>query len=102
FSSRRRHTRFSRDWSSDVCSSDLTAEAQVYGARGPEPGRVEGRIEGDTIHVTVFHAGREVAFQARLRRPAGQGPHPVMIVVGGGIGRASGRERVWGRGGAVA
>src|SRR5690606_39475457 len=26
FSSRRRHTRFSRDWSSDVCSSDLIAE----------------------------------------------------------------------------
>src|SRR5690606_39792837 len=25
FSSRRRHTRFSRDWSSDVCSSDLAA-----------------------------------------------------------------------------
>src|SRR5690606_27937534 len=25
FSSRRRHTRFSRDWSSDVCSSDLVA-----------------------------------------------------------------------------
>src|SRR5690606_39471577 len=38
FSSRRRHTRFSRDWSSDVCSSDLnqaeritaTAEYQRY------------------------------------------------------------------------
>src|SRR5690606_8829674 len=30
FSSRRRHTRFSRDWSSDVCSSDLYAtEEQV-------------------------------------------------------------------------
>src|SRR5690606_13418754 len=28
FSSRRRHTRFSRDWSSDVCSSDLNG---VYG-----------------------------------------------------------------------
>src|SRR5690606_39285038 len=27
FSSRRRHTRFSRDWSSDVCSSDLLATA---------------------------------------------------------------------------
>src|SRR6266511_5848034 len=27
FSSRRRHTRFSRDWSSDVCSSDLTDSA---------------------------------------------------------------------------
>src|SRR5690606_12746078 len=26
FSSRRRHTRFSRDWSSDVCSSDLDVE----------------------------------------------------------------------------
>src|SRR5690606_39700316 len=30
-SSRRRHTRFSRDWSSDVCSSDL--EELVDGAR---------------------------------------------------------------------
>src|SRR5690606_40983815 len=28
FSSRRRHTRFSRDWSSDVCSSDL--HQQIY------------------------------------------------------------------------
>src|SRR5439155_3385974 len=26
FSSRRRHTRWPRDWSSDVCSSDLTEE----------------------------------------------------------------------------
>src|SRR5690606_40005722 len=31
FSSRRRHTRFSRDWSSDVCSSDL----EYMGARRP-------------------------------------------------------------------
>src|SRR5690606_29751940 len=29
FSSRRRHTRFSRDWSSDVCSSDLDDEQPV-------------------------------------------------------------------------
>src|SRR5690606_40131884 len=28
FSSRRRHTRFSRDWSSDVCSSDLKRPTQ--------------------------------------------------------------------------
>src|SRR5690606_41001650 len=27
--SRRRHTRFSRDWSSDVCSSDLQAGADI-------------------------------------------------------------------------
>src|SRR5690606_41633286 len=29
FSSRRRHTRFSRDWSSDVCSSDLGARRWI-------------------------------------------------------------------------
>src|SRR2546422_2011209 len=29
FSSRRRHTRCSRDWSSDVCSSDLLPRDQV-------------------------------------------------------------------------
>src|SRR5256885_11689682 len=29
FSSRRRHTRLQGDWSSDVCSSDLTAEAVI-------------------------------------------------------------------------
>src|SRR2546430_4266747 len=29
FSSRRRHTRFDCDWSSDVCSSDLEASAEV-------------------------------------------------------------------------
>src|SRR5690606_39603267 len=29
FSSRRRHTRFSRDWSSDVCSSDLARRRRV-------------------------------------------------------------------------
>src|SRR5690606_8966777 len=28
FSRRRRHTRFSRDWSSDVCSSDLENDAR--------------------------------------------------------------------------
>src|SRR5690606_41207945 len=30
FSSRRRHTSFSRDWSSDVCSSDLGAAPMAY------------------------------------------------------------------------
>src|SRR5690606_41009094 len=35
--SRRRHTRFSRDWSSDVCSSDLADTAKLpagYGRYG--------------------------------------------------------------------
>src|SRR2546429_4649197 len=32
FSSRRRHTRCSRDWSSDVCSSDLNNQPEVRAA----------------------------------------------------------------------
>src|SRR5438445_12347557 len=32
FSSRRRHTRYWRDWSSDVCSSDLQQFARELGA----------------------------------------------------------------------
>src|SRR2546429_2287649 len=34
FSSRRRHTRCSRDWSSDVCSSDLDGESRAGEAHG--------------------------------------------------------------------
>src|SRR5690349_22960038 len=33
FSSRRRHTRSLRDWSSDVCSSDLTSAGKVSNDR---------------------------------------------------------------------
>src|SRR3989449_10440861 len=36
FSSRRRHTRCSRDWSSDVCSSDLTPVADILPDRSVE------------------------------------------------------------------
>src|SRR5207253_7620393 len=45
FSSRRRHTRWPRDWSSDVCSSDLAMrfadllEAKHAGRLGLEPAR---------------------------------------------------------------
>src|SRR2546429_9352482 len=37
FSSRRRHTRCSRDWSSDVCSSDLETAPQDVRVFGNEP-----------------------------------------------------------------
>src|SRR5947209_12065067 len=44
FSSRRRHTRYWRDWSSDVCSSDLLAGVDIQSslttpanATGPVP-----------------------------------------------------------------
>src|SRR6185369_18017232 len=42
FSSRRRHTRFKCDWSSDVCSSDLPGAAGI----GHEDGLVEAE-DGD-------------------------------------------------------
>src|SRR5690606_4944066 len=44
FSSRRRHTRFSRDWSSDVCSSDL---------RGAVAASAGNHAQG-----VAYHAGR--------------------------------------------
>src|SRR5690606_39773233 len=40
FSSRRRHTRFSRDWSSDVCSSDLRLRPVGTGFVGSAPVRL--------------------------------------------------------------
>src|SRR3712207_7323527 len=33
FSSRRRHTRYWRDWSSDVCSSDLPRSSKATGGK---------------------------------------------------------------------
>src|SRR5215813_15101808 len=36
FSSRRRHTRCGREWSSDVCSSDLRAAAESQGPFEPD------------------------------------------------------------------
>src|SRR6266511_4936027 len=55
FSSRRRHTRFSRDWSSDVCSSDL--ERAFVEAQGPvAPDLLEhvNRRAREVDHVLFF------------------------------------------------
>src|SRR3712207_7116855 len=52
FSSRRRHTRYWRDWSSDVCSSDLQlARAAVRRDVGERsrPGGVEGGGRADQV-----------------------------------------------------
>src|SRR5690606_39878217 len=44
FSSRRRHTRFSRDWSSDVCSSDLEKYEQlIHDLFKTDTGRKQGK-----------------------------------------------------------
>src|SRR5438445_5081776 len=55
FSSRRRHTRYWRDWSSDVCSSDLHAElsvVSVYGGVPLEPQQKKLRAGVDIVVAT--------------------------------------------------
>src|SRR5690606_40806700 len=55
FSSRRRHTRFSRDWSSDVCSSDLNAAIETATGRTLT---IEGIVNGATLRGPgAFHLG---------------------------------------------
>src|SRR5919112_6870746 len=78
FSSRRRHTRYWRDWSSDVCSSDLgdpvAALSQVHGSDvayvGPEGprsdlhGHLHARADGvvtDQAGVTLMVRGADCA-----------------------------------------
>src|SRR5690625_3760109 len=47
FSSRRRHTRWPRDWSSDVCSSDLILLHQGSGGIGGAAADIE--LQGDDL-----------------------------------------------------
>src|SRR5690606_40593111 len=71
FSSRRRHTRFSRDWSSDVCSSDLQGRQLLLAAdgvlaclghevpqvRGAALGRGPGEAGGTCLEAAVDAGG---------------------------------------------
>src|SRR5256884_2441657 len=61
FSSRRRHTRCSRDWSSDVCSSDLYSTAIEAG-----PGHDCGGI----LFVLIISGGDKSAFRSLQRELA--------------------------------
>src|SRR5438309_12107597 len=81
FSSRRRHTRWNCDWSSDVCSSDLGA---VVGRR-------------DLVGVPVLELLEELlehlddrALVVDDQDPLG---HARSITRGGGAGRSRARER---------
>src|SRR5690606_39748760 len=82
FSSRRRHTRFSRDWSSDVCSSDLEGRRAVAVTAVEHPAVLDaarwlGTAQGaEVIELAVDAEG-------------------VLDLDGLEIGRASCRERVW-------
>src|SRR5690606_39448943 len=81
-SSSRRHTRFSRDWSSDVCSSDL--------AEVPAPHRLPELLAAHTAqHLRVVHA--DVAHLPLLGVP--RDPAETLDVRQLKIGRASCRER---------
>src|SRR5690606_9225398 len=59
FSSRRRHTRFSRDWSSDVCSSDLSHWLQD-GVQQPQERRQKLQNHRD-------HAGQRLGDRTQQR-----------------------------------
>src|SRR5260370_33269997 len=77
FSSRRRHTRFKCDWSSDVCSSDLVWKpASLAG--------VDTLASDAGFHTIYLHPN----FDARLGSLKFSYDSPYEI------GRASGRERV--------
>src|SRR5207247_6127259 len=60
FSSRRRHTRSTRDWSSDVCSSDL----ECFGRGSPAEGFTRSTVElvGHLVQAGLGQAGKAVTF----------------------------------------
>src|SRR2546429_9494682 len=67
FSSRRRHTRCSRDWSSDVCSSDLIPQGIPRGqGTVPDFYRSQRRERGDGP------GGSDPGPEAAAARPGGE------------------------------
>src|SRR5437660_6722096 len=100
FSSRRRHTRWPRDWSSDVCSSDLAGrpvqqlDSLIAVAIGLAH-LVEGQV-GRRLDVVAMEVDADLPqARRRLRARAREGP----FVSGfSKIGRASCRERGAGAG----
>src|SRR5205085_4283428 len=87
FSSRRRHTRFDCDWSSDVCSSDLEACAgeTEHGAQLP---RYSYQHQEDDHHADDLQRDADhVAQRGKLAAVDTRPPEEE-------IGRASCRERV--------
>src|SRR5690606_40624448 len=68
FSSRRRHTRFSRDWSSDVCSSDLQQVRFLLGS--PTVSDPMNPLRWDYIY--NYTPG---TYAKKAKIPAAQGQH---------------------------
>src|SRR5437879_11186075 len=65
FSSRRRHTRYIGDWSSDVCSSDLDAAGEAVQLR-EAPRSVRRRTTLLRERVARLHVERDRGGDARL------------------------------------
>src|SRR5207249_6383291 len=74
FSSRRRHTRSKRDWSSDVCSSDLRAVLEEAYAIALHEGFPEVlrliTFAPDGLELTTEEAGHLLKFATMLRLKA--------------------------------
>src|SRR5271157_6377199 len=71
FSSRRRHTRCGRDWSSDVCSSDLGAGAPRHSHwRRPRDHQRErrGRSEERRVGKSVDLGGRRIIKKKKKKK----------------------------------
>src|SRR5690606_40335798 len=67
FSSRRRHTRFSRDWSSDVCSSDLSRRFICRLGSGPSC-FIDGLLVRLGIGGSLPHVKQRAKLLKRLSR----------------------------------
>src|SRR5690606_40397589 len=96
--SRRRHTRFSRDWSSDVCSSDLVmvhAQTIIDTAREKQADMIglSGLITPSLDEMA--HVAREMQRQG-LDLPLLIGGATTSRAHTAQIGRAASRERVSG------
>src|SRR5690606_40218264 len=93
FSSRRRHTSFSRDWSSDVCSSDLhDIDARFELALHDVAGRrAHGVIEFLNVVRIILRLRRELPQLRRADDAADVGREDTVVK----IGRASCREGAW-------
>src|SRR5437870_8231630 len=95
FSSRRRHTRWPRDWSSDVCSSDLgiSVDRDLEGSnRRASSGNL--RTAGPAARDEDTAHQNEGSRKQNLANPLPSGPTPGDGQPSYEIGRASCRERV--------
>src|SRR5206468_9638315 len=90
FSSRRRHTRSDRDWSSDVCSSDLVVLAFLDRRILLRRGIVRPFHWVWSVLPLVYLIGRSVV----LRRRVGRGSAPLWVSLLLSVGVRSEERRV--------